>query len=295
MNAYKYFLKELNRDFLDPFYNTSGMVITIGYVNEMERGLTLFRMIPPDSVDFENCTYCQTRLRLATWAFAQQGKVDSSQWVASYITPVSATDVKAMALPAVIRGDSARLTELLDLSGQNDDIIEEQVWNFMVRYALLSGQDSLSYQLARSALAHFDTSYARAVSVECNYWLGNYQKTMQIIEGAWLPTYAAHEYVVSWASRAIARTGTSEEIDTWHMHLDSVEASDVYHYGKYAYLRGLISAIRGEHDEAMDHLLNAYRKGYDFSYSVPRYQTDPDLMPLFVHPRWPALMDPLNN
>ncbi|MDX1408672.1 MAG: hypothetical protein R3330_11080, partial [Saprospiraceae bacterium] len=295
VGAYRYFLKELNRDILDPFYNTSGMVMTIGYVNQLDRGLSLFRMLPPDSLDFEDCTYCQTRLTLATWAFAQKGMIDSSQWVAQFIPPVSVRNVNTMALPAVILGDTARLTEMLNLARESDNINEEQIWNFMVRYALIAGHDSLSQQLARTALAHFDTTYARAVTVECNYWLGNYGKVMQIIKDAWLPAYAAHEYVAPWASRAIARTGTSEEMDAWHVHLDSLEASDPYHYGKYAYIRGVISSIRGKEDRAMDHLLDAYRKGHDFSYSIPCYQTDPDLMPLFDHPRWEGLMDPLNN
>lgn len=289
VSSYQSFLKDLRKDPRHLFANTTGMVNALNYVNRPEEVIELFLLIHPDSLSYDNCSYCRTRLRVATRAYVLQGQMDSAKWVAERIPLVSGVDMESKLLPWIATFDTTRIADLLEEMMKKPGLRMAPTWARIGATCKLYGREDLVEHYCQRALTYVDSTKPGAVNIECNYHLGNYAKVKELVE-KWLPKYANHSYLIWWASKAYARVGTEEEIASWQEHLRTLAKTDRYGYGIYEYALGMMFTIMGDQEAALDQLELAFDRGYPFSRAA--YQFEPDLVPLFDHPRWQTLLHP---
>jgi len=89
-----------------------------------------------------------------------------------------------------------------------------------------------------------------------------------------------------------AHTGNEAGLARLEEIMQEAEENDPYYHGNYIYIRGLIASIQGDYNRSLDLLESARDHGLSFHGHL--YFLDVDLMPLFDHPRFVALIDPLN-
>ena len=291
LETYRHFMVEINTDPYDLFVNTGAMVQAVSVINDPREALRFYDMIPIDSLDLFNCVYCQTRPRIATYAYLAIGELDSASIAASHIPPTTSRNRRAKLLPLIYRGDRAGIDNAIRLMlsqgyiDQRTEMHGDIAWNLLV-----AGFDSLAMEYCREVV---NSGVDGSLAMECNYLLGNYDFAIDFIEKEWLPDYADNMYVLNWAARAYARKGDPGDIDRIRELIDTVADKDQYKYGKYIYLKGIISAIQGNDDQALRELQRAYYQGY--SLSSFSYQYDVDLQHLVDDPGFLAIINPEVN
>jgi len=292
VRTYRRYQTELESDPFDIFVNTGGMVHSLEFVNKPEECIDLFKMIPADSLDIEECVYCRTRLRLAISSFIQMKEFDNAIEVSRLLPLNNIRNVQFRLKPFIVQGNKdsidATLREVIlaDRIQDIDYIYPTIAWDMAVH-----GKTDLVEEYCMIAI---DTSNETAVLVECNYLIGNYAEVLEILTDTWpLAKFKQYEYVLQYYARVTAQLGNAQEITEIRQVIEKLDNNDPYDYGKYAYLNGVMSAIMGEKNDAIDYLSKAYLKGYRFSGVT--YQNDPDLKSVWDNPEFIALMNPLES
>lgn len=296
IQTYQSYQAELLSDPLDVFVNTAGMVQAVQHVNRPREAVNLFNMIPVESIDMDACAYCQTRLRLVTVAYLQLGQVDSAIYISNILPSVSVNNMRYKLKPFATLNDTVKINRLIAEFNPNPkaestlDLYLEMAWRFK-----LQGRDDLVKHYAELALRNVpNANQTSAITVECNYLLGNYVKVTELIEKSWpLSRFPDDEYVLMWTSRAYARTGTDTDRDRVAKLIDDLNASDSHDYGRSSYMLAVMSLIEGDKPKAISLLDQAYKSGYQFSEF--RYQNDIDLMPLFGDLAFKQIINPLDE
>jgi len=296
IETYRKYLVEINSDPLDDFVNTAGMVQALQHVNKPREAIKWFNMIPIESLNIAECVYCQTRLRMATVAYLQLGEIDSAIYTAAFIPPTSRQNKEYKLKPFIVLQDTAAIRKMIREFNPDPRAYEtlqryaELGWHF-----LLQDRPDLANFYAELALKNTaKPNETSAVTVECNYLLGNYKKVIELLERQWpLSKYPDHDYVLMWTSRAYARAGSREDKDHVTQLILRNETTNSYGYGREPYMLGVMSLIEGEKGKALSLLKHAYERGFEFTEF--RYQNDIDLLPLIDDPEFKKLINPLNE
>jgi hypothetical protein len=295
IQTYQNYLTELNSDPLDVFVNTAGMVQALQYANKPRMALHWFGMIPLESMNMDECAYCQTRLRLATIAYLKVGKIDSAIYTSSLLPPDSEINMSYKLKPLVVLNDSAKINHLIADFNQTENASSKlNLYLEMARRFYLLDRNDLVKHYSDLALAGLENpNVTNGITVESNYLLGNYKKVIQLVESVWpLSEYPTNEYVLIWTSRAYAQAGDDADRARVSQLIKDADKSEAYNYGRGPYLLAVMAVIEGKNAEALTLLKEAYNEGYQFSEF--RYQNDIDLMPLFNDPAFNQLISPLD-
>ena len=291
LETYRHFMVEIESDPYDLFVNTGAMVQALSVINDPRQAITYYDMIPIDSLDLFNCIYCQTRPRVATYAYLALNEWDSAAMAASYIPPTSSRNRQAKLIPMVVNGDRAGIDNALRLMrtqryiDSKTEMHADLAWDLKVH-----GHDSLALEYCLEAI---EGSASGAVKMECNYLLGNYDEVIRFIEAEWLKDYADDPYVLNWVTRAYARNGDPKLIEKANALIDAAASEDEYPYGEYTYMKAVVAAITGDDDLALNLLQRSYYQGN--ALSSFGYQNDVDLLPLVEDPRFQTIIHPDHN
>jgi class 3 adenylate cyclase len=296
MQTYLNYQAELASDPLDVFVNTAGMVQALQYVNRSREAITWFNMIPVETLDMNECAYCQTRLRLATVAYIKLGKIDSAIYTSSILPTDSERNMRSKLKAVVALEDTATINSMIAEFNSSPAVESapglyvDMAWRFK-----LQGRQDLVAYYANTALGQLvNPNRTSAISVESNYLLGNYEKVIELLENVWpLSKFPENAYVLNWTSRAYARAGTDDDRLRVTQLIQNIDSSDSHGYGHGAYLQAVMSTIAGDRVKAMSLLEKAYERGYQFTEF--RYQNDVDLMPLFDSQEFMRLTNPLKE
>jgi class 3 adenylate cyclase/TolB-like protein len=282
-------LNEIKVDSLDFFSNTEAMVMSMYYVNDPKTAARFFHMIPLDSLELHDCGYCITRLRTAVAAFLETDSIAQAQDILEHIGETSYLSVKRKIQVYTKSGDSTLLRHLIANAIQNKVNRSSFFWTVAAWHYKLLGNDA-GFEVALKTAAAEGANHNEFSMAEISYLLGDYNEISKRVD-AWLVKYPANRYILSFAARVRARVGNQKEIESLIQVLNNADEKDKYDYGFYTYYLGVIEAIQGNQDAALDLLEKAYDQGHRFQDIY--YDHDIDLIPLFDHPRFQKLLHPL--
>lgn len=288
VTAFEKYLQEMQYDPLDLFINTGGMVMAMSYVNSPEKAIEFFRMIPLDSINLNNCAYCETRLRVAMNAYLALDSLDQALRLLPLLETDSYKSVTRKIQVLATADDTAAMRNLIVSAIENEIHRSSTFWSFAARQYQLLGHDD-GAEIALTNASSDRISHSEYTMAEVEYLKGNYAKIGTVVS-RWLDSYPTDKYILSYAARVQAYLGNSDDILLVIQALDDADNTDDYDYGYYTYYKGVMAAIQGNHDSAMDLLEEAYQEGHQFSNLY--YHQDIDLIPLFDNPRFQKLIQP---
>jgi class 3 adenylate cyclase/tetratricopeptide (TPR) repeat protein len=277
IEAFNLFLEEYQIDPKDLFVNTSGMIMALEYVNAPEKAVTFFNQINPDSLDLEECAYCQTRFSAAIDAYQSLGKVKQARQLADRLREhvEGWRSYKRLIEFYVATKDTSTANAILSEATKHVGARYKPYLHFIAGVqAKLNGDTELSSLYARQALALSpDSSRMRARS----------QYLMDDLDGA-LSTYLQSVAIDSTDNQVYAELGViyarKKDHDGAQQMVQKLTAmKPAFDYGYTPYCQGRIAANLGERDRALGLFRQALSEGARFRSSID-FLEDPDLMML---------------
>ena len=287
--TYKHYQVEVKADPYDVFVNTAGMIQAFQNVNKPEETIQLYNMIPIDSLDLEDCVYCQSRPRFATFAYLELDQFENAAIAASHIPLTSEKNILARILPDIVSNNTGEIKEQLLEAFNQGQMTNPFDFHTQIAWRLeLAGNIESARTFCLEALS--GANPGSAVIFEAHYILGDYDQAVAFIEKEWLPQYADNFYVLSFAARSYAHAGLSKELEQVIALINKADEKDDYSYGKYTYILAVVAAIEGRADEALSLLEKAFFEGAGFN--TVDYKNDIDLISLFENPRFQRIIHP---
>jgi tetratricopeptide (TPR) repeat protein len=227
-------------------------------------------------------------LRIAVSAYLALDSVDAALHIIDLFDESSYMNVKRKIQIYTKADDSRSLRLLIENAIRNNISRSNSMWSKAAWQYKLIGNDTGVEEALKSALAP-NIENSEYTKMEAYYLLGDYDKINKNID-SWLKAYPENHYILSYAARVRAHQGDENAIAEMIEILDMANANDQYDYGFYTYYKGVIAAIQGDEENAINLLEQAYQEGHEFLDIY--YQNDIDLMPLFDNPRFDSLIHP---
>ncbi len=199
-------------------------------------------------------------------------------------------DYRILVRALVAVGDTVGIAQAVRTAFARNVSYPARLWSDAAWYYTLTDNAEMAHNYASRAVQAHHPSITHPSSIEGLYLLEDYSP-LDSLHIERIEQYGGHRYVMSYAGRVFAHTGNEAGLARLEEIMQEAEEKDPYHHGNYIYVRGVVAAIQGDHDKALDLLESARANGLSFHGHL--YFLDVDLMPLFDHPRFKALINPL--
>ncbi|MDX1409853.1 MAG: hypothetical protein R3330_17005, partial [Saprospiraceae bacterium] len=208
--AFTYYQNEVAVDPLDHHVNTGGMVLANTFAHDAAKTLEYYELIPFDSLDFEQCTYCRERIEHAIDAYLQIGDIDQAKRIADKIIPDHPINFRSQIQVYSQVEDSAALNRIARqaISYNRDDMPGWSVYYQIAQRFRLLGNDELALRYARRAEALLKDAGSWA-AMETYYQERRYEDALPIIS-KFLSSNADNPRVQLYAGMIHANLGNTQ-------------------------------------------------------------------------------------
>ncbi|MDX1476843.1 MAG: adenylate/guanylate cyclase domain-containing protein [Saprospiraceae bacterium] len=287
--ALAYYQNEVAVDPLDHHVNTGGMVLANTLAHDARKTIEYYELIPFDSLDFDQCTYCRERIEHAIDAYLQTGDVNSARRIADNIVPDHAINFRSQIQVYAQVEDTAALNSVARaaLSYKRPDMSAWSVYFQIARRFRLLGNDDLSLHYARIAESQLKDPGSWA-AMETYYLKRQYQDALPIIS-TYLKTHANNPLTQLYAGVIHANLGNTSAARQAIAAMQDTKTD--CGEGEKLYYQATIFAQLGEEDAAIAKLKDALNSTIGFEYWA--FENDPNMMPLRDNPAYQRLVYPL--
>ena len=239
--AYEFLLKEYERDEDDLFISNSVMQFANYKLNDARSCLKIAEGKKLDSIDFDNCSYCRTRLFNYGLALLKLGRTKEVEKLVTYDDQLNGNaqlfDVRLMAL--VKESKDQEIKDLMSkkrMNASEEDYLDDCI-------VLL-------------------TEYQKSGDTEqMIFWQTQAQK---VFDGSLNEENLFMEY----KARILEISGAYKEAQTiWELFLHYYPDNAYYNFRL-----ATVMALRGDCDEAIRHGMEYYRKRGDFDFGYSQYE-----------------------
>ncbi len=264
--AYRYLIKEFDRDPSDPFIRTSVGHFEIFNLNDYAIAIKHLEGMELDKMQFENCHYCQTGLYSLATAYYRSDQLIKALNVANKDSKVN-MDPRILDLKFYIfidLGKSTKIDELLTeiVSSMSDE--DYLYYNNLIgsRYDILR-DSSLKKHYLEKAIAKYenmsfdDMSTLLAEELARSYeMLGNYDKSLEIIQAL----SSAYPNNIFYKYRKLGLTIEQNPQDA-SVLLQDFKLNNKYDFGYNTYEWARIYAVAGDSENAIKYLEKSINNG----------------------------------
>ncbi len=286
--AFRYFIKEYEKNKGDLFTHTTAMVMATEYLNDPLTTIRISQNIDMKGLDLNTCHYCRTSILMAMIAYDDLSNMEKASEMAELLE-----------LHAVRQSEYTRLIEFyissgdlsavegtlgrLSLDTTTSGMVPYLTYN-AARQFQLTGYPQLAIEYALKAATLYGPNSGRSLA-RCLYLAGDLSGAEKVYVDAMKSSTPG---IRTWGELGLiyARTGRPKEAMDAITQLHIRDHS--FFYGEVDYLEARILAHLGKTKEAIKSLKKSLDKGWLFTGFT--FINDPDLIVLNTEPEYIKLL-----
>jgi|GEM_PF-1946384 len=289
--AYNFYRKEYEQEPFDLFANTGMAVLALEYANKPKEAIEIVTKIDPDSLDFESCYYCLTRVQILAIAYVAlrdfKKALATLDKVAFPSQDRATLEIKVQTLAR--SGQLAALRQLLKNSREaslNRDF--RYLYYLSAREFKLLEKEDFKKEFAEQASALYrDTTLRKNSNMLARsfYLQGLFDEAEAIFKKRYTQRPTRYFSLIQLGTIYAQRNEKNKALQV----VEKLNALKIpYSFGYIPYHQARICALLGEKEKALDFLKLAIQKGKKFDFIS--FDNDPDFLNLFDLPEYKKLV-----